>query len=245
MTFNDTSGGLGLVQSMEDHTGLGETGISGNTANLKKFVRWSNIWLQKVFTMILEAQDSWDIDDANRTDYPVATTLLVAGQRDYTFPGSLKILKIKRADITYDGTHYEQMRLKDSLDVDGGLGNTTDDDNRFSKSAPVYDPKANSVWIYPAATAADVTAGAKLRIEFFREPQEFTTASTTTEPGFDEPFHEMIALGASFNYASTYNLQNKQDLWAQLQDYERRLNEYYSRKVIANNVLRTKYRSPR
>ncbi len=230
MQFNDTSGGQGLIQDCEDLTGLGATGISGNTALLKQFTRYINNWYHKVVTMILETSDDWDFDDSNKSDYPVATTPLVASQRDYTFPASLKILKVKRVDVTWDNVNWVQAQPADSKAMEFGLGSATTEDYNFNKGTPRYDLKGNSVWLYPLATAAEVTAAAKLRIEFFREPTEFTTASTTTEPGFDEPFHRILSMGASFDYAVTYQKPMKNDLFVQLQDMEKRLKTYYSNK---------------
>src|SRR5579872_319914 len=107
LQFSDTSASRnGLLQDCEDNLNLGVTGITSNTNLLSTFTRYINTWYHKVVTMILEAQDDWDFDDLNNTDYPVATTPLVANQRDYTFPASLKILKIKRVDISYDSTNW-------------------------------------------------------------------------------------------------------------------------------------------
>lgn len=180
--------------------------------------------------MILESMDDWDFDDTNKSDYPVATTPFIASQRDYTFPSSLKILKIKRVDITYDGSTYYQAQQFDSGTFGDSFGNTTNEDYNFPTTQPAYDVKANSLWVYPLATSAQVTAGAEIRIEFFREPTEFTTASTTTEPGFDEPFHRMLSLGASMDYAIIRNLPAKNDIAALYQDFEKRLKQYYGKK---------------
>jgi len=226
MQFSDTSTRQGLVQDCEDLCNLGATGISGNSTTLQTFTRYINQWYQKTVTMILEAQDDWDFDDINKTDYPVATTPLVANQRDYTLPASLKVLKVKRVDVTYDGTNYYRAAAIDSGAYSQPLGNDTLVDAQFSTSDPRYDVKGNSIWLYPRASSSTGT----LRVEFFREPTEFTTASTTAEPGFDEPFHRILSLGASFEYAMSKQLPFKQDLFTMLQDMEARLKRYYGRK---------------
>ena len=42
-----------------------------------------------------------DFDDARRTDCPVQTTPMIAGQRDYVIGVSQQALKLKRIDISY------------------------------------------------------------------------------------------------------------------------------------------------
>ena len=230
MQFNDTTSRTGLLQDCEDLLGLGALAITGNTTLLQTFTRNINSWYHKVVTMLLSSQDDWDFDDSNKTDYPIATTPLVAGQRDYSFSTTLKLLKIKRADITYDGVNYYPLLKFDSSMAGYGLGNDTQTDARFSKTEPYADYKANSIWIYPLPSASDVSAGGKIRIEFYREITEFTTSSTTSEPGFDEPFHRILSIGAAFDYAMAKQLPQKKDLWTLLQDYEARLKQYYSKR---------------
>lgn len=189
-----------------------------------------NYW--KVVLAILEAQDSWDWDDTTYTDYAVSTTPLIASQRDYTFPVSLKILKIKRVDITYDGTNWYRAEPIDSGSMDFPLGNDDQVDNRFSYSAPAYDAKANTIWVYPRATSAQVTAGAQIRLEFFREFDRFTTSDTTEIPGIDPAFHRLIAIGAAADYAIARGLSRKDDLYSLFTSGREELKSYYSRKNL-------------
>lgn len=232
MDYNDTTTKLGLVQDCEFLCQFNDGDISGNATMLATFTRLMNKHYHKTVLAILEAQDTWDFDDKNFSDYPIATTPLVAGQRDYTFPVSLKILKIKRVDVTYDGTNWYRANPIDSgLPVDG-LGNSTFEDSLVSISSPRYDAKSNAIWVYPLADASQVSAGAKIRIEFFREIEEFTASDTTKEPGIDRPFHQMISLGASMEYAVAKMLGNAGNLADLYRDMEQRLKEYYSRKEV-------------
>lgn len=231
MVFNDTSTKDGLLQRCELYTGLGDAAISGDTNKLKYFTSFINSNYHKIVTMILDSQDEWDFDDINHTTYPIGTIPLVASQRDYTLPASLKILRLKRVDITYDGTNYYKAEPFDTGETSYGLGNDTTTDGRFSKTSPVYDLIGNAIRIYPLASTSDVTAGAKIRIEFWREIDSFTTSDTTQEPGIDEPFHNMIAVGASLDYAVSTQDARKSDLSAMFQDYEVRLRRYYGQKT--------------
>lgn len=194
----------------------------------------ANRWLHKIWSMILDSIDGWDIDDASRTDYAIITTPLIAGQRDYTLPASLTAVKIKRIDITYDGTNYYKCEPWDSNMTGQGLGNNTAADTLFSKAKPGYDLRSNAIFVYPLATSTEVAAGAKLRVEYTRELVELTLSDITggtKVPPVDEPFHFMIALGLLFDYASAKKIPDlKQDAWSELQDYEVRLRRQYGTK---------------
>jgi len=182
--------------------------------------------------MILASLDDWDFDDSNNTDYPVATTSLVASQRDYTFPTSLKILTIKRVDVSYDGTNYYEATPFDSSAPTFGLGNDSLTDANFSTSKPFYDLKANAIWLYPAATANTGT----LRIEFYRDISEFASTDTTKTPGFDTPFHRLLSLGAAYDYAMARGLETAPNIGTQLADMEIRMKQYYGKKDMDSHI---------
>ena len=227
MQFSNTSDKNGLIQTCERLTNLGDGAISGDSTLLSYFTSDINETLNEIIIEIMESQDTFDWDDPNRTDYPIATTPLVADQRDYQFD-AISFLKLKRVDITYDGTNYYRATPFDSASHLQGLGNDTDVDGRFSKTDPKYDPKAFGFWLYPRANAADVTAGAKARIEFTRSFDEFTTSDTTQEPPIDRPFHELVAVGASYRWAMTKGSDNKNDLLARYTAGIENIKRYYN-----------------
>lgn len=195
-----------------------------------------NRWLHKVWSMMIDSVDSWDIDDASRTDYAIITTPLVANQRDYTLPASLKAVKIKRVDVTYDGTNYSKADPWDSGTSTIGLGSNTLTDTNFSITEPSYDLVSNAIFLYPLPTSGQVAAGAKLRVEYSRELVEISSSDLsagTLVPPMDEPFHMMLALGMAFDYSTAKTLsETKKDLYTELQDYEARLRRQYGRKDL-------------
>jgi hypothetical protein len=209
MQLNDTSASRsGLIQDAEDICGLGATGISSNTTLLSQFVRWMNQWNQKAVIAILKAMDGFDFDDSNYERYP-SGTFVGTTNRDYAFGVdqdgvTQKLLKIKNLGISRDGTNYIKAKPIDSTDLD----NVKADDNIDSlvpTSAPVYDPKVGGFDIYPKFTQAEVDAGAKVYVEFWREPVDWdVTGTDTQEPGFASSFHPLISKGASLEYAKLY-----------------------------------------
>ena len=194
-----------------------------------------NVWYHKIATMILDSQDESDFDDPNHGDYPNLTFALVTAQRDYTIAVAEKVLKIKRLDVTYDGVNYYRAEPIDTGDMEGGLGNDTVTDSRFSKTSPRYDYSYGSLFLYPRASAADVTAGAQGIVEWQRQIKDITSSDISTGtmvPGIDDPWHAMLAYGAAFEYALKHGHEKKDDFAAMLVDFEARLKSHYSRKQL-------------
>lgn len=234
LAFNDTTNYNGLIQMAETYTGLGLGNISGNTTLLKQFTRLINNAYQKLVTTILESQDDWDWDDTGTTDgssptvstYPIMTTSLVAGQRDYTFPLSITLLKDLRVDISYDGTNYWRARPIETREINVGLGNDTNTDGYFDETHPRYEIRANSFWIYPAATQSMGT----LRVEYLREPVEFSSSDTANTPGIETAWQPMLPLDAAIQYSRVHAPALVGDLRLEYADMEARMRRYYSRK---------------
>lgn len=199
-----------------------------------------NKWFHKIVTMIFATQDEWDWDDDNRSDFPIMTTAMVAAQRDYEIPVSEDALRIKRVDITYNGSKYYRAEPLDIASYGKGLGNDTDIDADFNKTSPFYDIQGNSLFIYPLPDGADVTAGAEIRLMIARDGVDFTSGELTTGtiiPGFDEPFHDMISLGMAHDWFLAHGPSERlTELKAELQEAELRLKQHYGSKQ-ADRVL--------
>lgn len=210
MKLSDRTNKNGIVQHIERETGLGDGIIdTGSTTDqLRFFVSDINRYYMQYYFRLINGNPDIDPDDPAWGDLSSGTFPLSAN-RALELPTSEKIVKYKRVDITYDGTNWNKATLFDSLSHGDGLGNETHEDARFSTSAPYYDPKGNSLLIYPKATAAQVSAGAKARLEWVREPEEFLATGTYTdgattwsdkEPCFDEAFHPLLYLKPSLKY---------------------------------------------
>lgn len=212
MRFSDTDNYNGILQDIETRLQLGVGGITDSTKRKKEFTRLVNNRYHEAVTIWLESQDEWDFDDDNRSDYPVATRSLVAGQRDYQLPTAPDVLKLKRLDVTYDGSNYYKGVPVDSLEFQFAVGNDSDVDGHFDRSNPHYDVKANHIWLYPRANSDDVSAGAQMRAEYYRTVEEFSHTDTSKEPSLPKSFQTYLSIGAALDYAVSRSLQAKDDL---------------------------------
>lgn len=202
-----------------------------------------NIYLQRVCNWILEAQDDADFDDARNTTYPMKDLAMVALQMDYPIPTTEKLLKLKDVSVTYDGVNYYRATPIDSVEIPAGLAPAAATthlayiDSLYSKTAPRYDWKYGSLFVYPRAVAADVALGASIHAEWSRQVTPFLVADytsvltdSTVVPGFDDIFHPVLSTGASYEQAKKKNLPTKGDFLRDLADWEVKIKQHYSNK---------------
>jgi hypothetical protein len=209
MQFNDTSGLTGLIQQCEFWTGLGTAGISGDATLLKIFTANINKAYHRRVAQILGYMDEWDFDDPNIGDTGFMKTYdLTAGTQYIDLTLGSKILKVKRVEVKLDGSTWEKAEPMDINELSSATDSVTIA-GMFSTSAPKYDQHGRYIFFYPIP-AVTVSGGAKLWVA--REVDEFTTADTTQEPGFDKPFHELLALDASLDWGMSKRLDNRAEI---------------------------------
>lgn len=201
--FSDTSNKNGLIQNIESLCNLGDAGISGNTTLMAKITGFVNQANQDVAIAIMQADKRWQYDDFNNTDLPRAAATLVASQRDYTLPAAsssgnaatlLGIVKV----VVLDANSTPQERILRLTNKDEGSLN-----NQYATAGLplVYKLVGNSIKIWPAAdSGTNVTLASGLIIYFKRTPVAFTVSTTTTQPGFMAPFHDILEFAAAGKY---------------------------------------------
>lgn len=199
-----------------------------------------NIWLHKVGSIIRDSQDESDFDDLNFTDYPNLKTPLVAGQRDYVIPVSEHMISIKNVSVCYDGTNPFRATPIDASELDIGLAPASSTagnnvvDTYFDRTNPRYDTAYNSIFLYPRALTADVTAGGYIFMEWQRDLDPFTSSELTTGtkvPGFDTTYHPILAYGPSYEFLLSHKVYDRADrILPILTDWEVRLRREYATK---------------
>jgi len=242
---------LQLVTLIDDNCGT--TSTSYPTA--KKVVD-INLALDKFMSIALPASGIWHLDDSNHTDYPILTTNLVSGQRDYSFTVDendnliLEIYRVMVADedgVFYDITQIDQnqsnaqsLSMVDGQDTEGAITK--------------YNKTANGIFL-DAIPNYSKTGGLKVFID--REASYFTaldTFYTTKKPGFAGILHEYLAIRPSYYFALRKGLKNATALGNELLKYEGderlgipgSIGEFYSkRNKDQKNQIIPKYRSSR
>jgi hypothetical protein len=235
MVFNDTTNKLGLIQECEFNCDLGYGGISGNSDRLAEFTRLINKWNNIIEIMIIQSNDEWDFDDSNQTDFPIGTSNLVASQQQYQLPTNLKI---KRVEISYDGTNWYKAEPFDLSEM-SDAATTTNISSNFNTQEPFYDTIGDSIFLYPIP-AANVTGG--LKVWYTRSMHDFTSSDTTAVPGFDANFHYLLAVGVSYDWCAKKKLTQTAKLKSDLQTGLSLLKVHYGKKVEdRQNFMNTPY----
>lgn len=198
MVFNDTSTKLGLIQNCEMRL-FGDNGygqISGDTNKLYQFTERINRAQDRFIFLAMTADGRWQYDDTNYTDYGIATTDLVAGQKDYTL--AVSHLEMEKVLIlpSATSTNYQILSTTDQDDIDAKA--YLENPSTVTGVPYRYDKRANSIFLDPVPSY-NATSG--IKIYFKRGPSYFIYSDTTKVPGFASIFHDYLALHASRDYA--------------------------------------------
>ena len=111
--------------------------------------RWAHVLTEEV----VDAQDDWDFQGE------IATTSLVANQREYTFPTD--ILKIKRIDLKLDGSNWYQASRLDESEIGDSIASESDITEQFTNTEPYVSFYDKSFFIW-SGTITAVTGGIKI-----------------------------------------------------------------------------------
>lgn len=233
--FSNTTTKNGLIQHIERNCGFNDGGISGNSTLLAQFTGDINAALDEVLSLIFEVGGTWQFDDSNHsTNYPIITTDIVSGQRDYSFisDGSgnliLEIYKVFVADV--NGL------FKEILPVDVAAGAPANYyDGQNTQGDPIsYDKLGNGIFLDPIPNY-NRTAGLKLYIN--REASYFSTSDTTKKAGFAGLFHEYLALRPSYYYCFRNQVPVYRQLREEMENMKQAIMDYY--KSREKDVVKT------
>ena len=184
---------------------------------------YANMANRLILTEIHNAYGGWKYDDRNNTDFPIATTDLVANQTDYALPlDTIHLNAVYYKDTAGNWTKLIPLTLEEV--------NRRDAEPEFedTPSQPTYyRALSNSIKIYPAANFSQDDS---LMVEYSRDISTFATTDTTKTAGFDAIFHEAIAVYMAYQYAQINQLQNLKSLTEQWVDYMTRIKRHYSQK---------------
>jgi hypothetical protein len=226
MDYNSTTTKDGLLQSIEFWTNLGDGVITGDTLLKAVFTNRLNRRLDRYLGMLGAGSRQAQIDDTNFTNQPYSYFDIVSGQHDYEFLTDEDGNAI--SDITAvlykSGSNYE---LLDKTTLDDKDATLIMSPNSDSTGTPTeYLERNNTIFLSPVPSSSLEEGG---KIFYKRCPSYFATTDTTKEPGIPFQFHEMIAIGASYDWLLV-NKSNAQTLItrveAELMKWEREFRVY-------------------
>ena len=188
-----------------------------------------NLALANVWSMIFECGGTWQFDDYNHTDYPIITTDLVSGQRDYAFTSdgsSNLILDIYKVMVAGADGIYREIYPVDQQSPNNAVTNVDTFINGQDKTGTPtrYDKTANGIFL-DLIPNYNLTNGLKVFIN--REGSYFTTSDTTKKAGFSGLFHEYLALRPSYQYAYRNSLKNEARLEREMFKIETAIRKHY------------------
>jgi len=157
-----------------------------------------NEWYREVVSWVFAATGIWEFQGE------MSTANLVQSQVEYVLPTDMVVLN--RVEILYPNqTDYVVARRIDDKQVEHeAFANA--ELSAASEGYPVFRVFDNSIFIYPAPSAA-VTSG--LKIEVMNDITELS--ATTDYPNLNPLVHKILAVGAAYEYCSTNGHERKAD----------------------------------
>lgn len=206
--LNDTTNYRGIVQIYEKELGFDRGYISGNTDRMKEFTADVNLAYDDFLDMAFKSGGTWQFDDSNHTDYPIITTNVVSGQRDYAFTldeNSNLILDIYRVMIADSSGVFREIMPVDQQTRNSNQVNTDSlIDGRNTSGIPSrYDKTANGIFL---DLVPNYTYANGLKVHINREPSYFVYTDTTKKPGVPGIYHKYFALKPALDYARRKSL---------------------------------------
>lgn len=184
-----------------------------------------NLWYYNIVTDIIAFNSNWIWDDTNKTDFPIGTTNLVAGQLDYAMPSNF--LKLLRVEVKDSGGNYQKLEEFDQSQIKVGLSSFMQ-----ANGLPLYYREVgSSIELYPQPSASTTTLTAGLKVYYQRTQTEFTNADASVSPGFPANFHRLLSLGASYDFACfrlSSNTTLVTSLKEQIDTMRQSVKEYFS-----------------
>lgn len=175
---------------------------------------------RKVYSWIRTSDGRWQWDDSNETDFPIATTTLVNGQRDYQLDTAM--LEVEAVEVLDEDGNYYTIKPIDKADIKA-QGISLSEYQETSGRPLEYDLGGSSIVLYPAPdNGVSVTLAAGLRIRYKRGPDPFTAAEIATgtkQPGFASHLHEVIPKLAALPFVSKKHPERLQSLLNEIGDF--------------------------
>jgi len=202
-----------------------------NSYPLKDMARRVNFALDRFFTLAFQADGQWAYDDTNHGTDPIQTINLVSGTQSYDL-GSftseiINILRIEALNSVGDAVLLRRLE-RSNLGVGpywAGLGGIALTEYQPTAGEPFeYDLVGESIFLYPKPNFS-ATDGLKIYLERNKK----TIVSTDTSVAMPVPsiFSQYICLLASLPFLIENKKDQKNDVAAQIAQYEIAIKDYF------------------
>jgi hypothetical protein len=226
--FSDTTTKKGLVQFFEKEVGFEYGDVSNDADMLAAFTADVNEAIDDYVALAIPASGKWQFDDTNHTKYPIITTNLVAGQRDYSFlldEQNNMILDIYRVYVKDENGTYN---LIDPVDRQSGSDVAPMYDGLEVQGVPYrYDKTANGIFL-DSVPSYSISAG--LKIEIAREGSYFVSSDTTKKPGVPVE-HKYFYLKPALKKARINNLASYDKILKEIEDCESKIIRHFGNRA--------------
>ena len=231
MEFSDTANLNGIIQRIEQWTGLGNGGISGNPTFLKIMTGNVNEAFDRIMPLLYSYSNYLKWDDENNTDLPIATLNIVSGQTDYKIAqdaNSLDILNITNVEFYASATSTVYIDLQEITMDDRRAIDAMSPPTNITGVPTLWLKRGNTIFLYPKPTY-NATNG--IKIFFERQASYFVSTDTTKQPGIPKPFHGLLALYAAYDWL----VQNQPDGTVMITRIEAQIAE--RTKALSNAIM--------
>ena len=197
--------------------------------------------MQKVFSKIL-TMNGWDVDDLNYTDLPIGKATITANQQDYSLGVThLGIARVELKDSAGNFTiltQIDQQQLKRDRKTAIAVGESTRTGAyQATPGIPTeYDLIGSSIILFPVP---NFTQASSLFIYFDRGPLLFDytlgtftdgSGTTSSSPGFNSLFHDLIPLYMAVEYCNLYKPNRVPALMNLIQVENQKVDDVYERR---------------
>ena len=201
MKFNDPTNYQGIVQDI-DFWITGKSSVASD-CSIEDKTRLSNAALDRICSLIQQADNKWNWDDNNNTDLQIATTNLVEDQRDYGIAGTefFRVLKVLVKDRA---GYYQELK---PVSLNSPEGRLIAEDRDTDEGVPYCYIKVGSSIIL--GSKPDYSYDAGVKIFYQRNIVYFTTSDTDVEPGFNKNYHRLVPLYAARDYCAANEITSR------------------------------------
>lgn len=210
MVFNGDSNNMDICSLADRPNKSDDTSFS-----LPVKAMYANMGMRAIFREIYQIYGGWTLQDSNVSgEDEVSTTLLNDGTQFYAFATAQWIAGVEYMDE--NGNKFPLTPI--TLEQIRERGFAEDEFEETPSTPRYYRPVKNGIKIYPAwsTSKASVANGLIVKIGA-QDISPFTSASTSTQPGYDSlAGHEALADYMSMKYSDendASNFQKREEAW--------------------------------